>query len=65
MGNILQNKIVIVTGATSGMGAAIAKLFAKEGAKVVVNGRDSARGNQVVNKINEDNGDAIFVESDI
>lgn len=65
MGNRLQNKIAIVTGATSGMGAAIATLFAEEGAKVVVNGRDSTKGNKVVNKINEDNGDAIFVKSDI
>ena len=57
--------MVIVTGATSGMGAAIAKLFATEGARVVVNGRDSERGNQVIKQIKEGKGDAIFIESDI
>ncbi len=61
----LQNKITIVTGATSGMGAAIAKLFAAEGAKVIVNGRNEERGNQVVSSIVESNGQATFVQSDI
>jgi NAD(P)-dependent dehydrogenase (short-subunit alcohol dehydrogenase family) len=61
----LQNKIAIVTGATSGMGAAIAKLFAAEGAKVVVNGRNKDRGNQVVNDIRKKNGQATFVKCDV
>lgn len=61
----LKNKITIVTGATSGMGAAIAKLFAAEGAKVVVNGRNEERGNQVVSSIIENGGLATFVQSDI
>lgn len=65
MSKKLQNKIAIVTGATSGMGAAIAKLFAAEGAKVVVNGRNEDRGNQVVNNILENKGLATFVQSDI
>jgi NAD(P)-dependent dehydrogenase (short-subunit alcohol dehydrogenase family) len=61
----LENKVVIVTGATSGMGAAIAKLFAHEGAKVVVNGRDKERGEEVVQEIIEKSGQATFVQSDI
>ena len=61
----LQNKIAIITGATSGMGAAIAMLFAKEGAKVVVNGRNTIRGSKVVADIQENGGSAIFVQSDI
>jgi NAD(P)-dependent dehydrogenase (short-subunit alcohol dehydrogenase family) len=65
LGKKLQNKVVIVTGATSGMGAAIAKLFAAEGAMVAVNGRDSKRGKQVVKNIIEEKGEAIFIESDI
>lgn len=65
MSKKLENKIAIVTGATSGMGAAIAKLFAAEGAKVVVNGRDEDRGNQVVADIKQRNGQATFVRCDI
>ena len=47
------------------MGAAIAKLFAAEGAKVVVNGRNKDRGEQVVHDIIEHKGQAKFVQSDI
>ncbi len=65
MSKKLQHKIVIVTGATSGMGAAIAKLFAAEGARVVVNGRNEERGNQVVSDIRKNKGEATFVQSDI
>lgn len=65
MSKKLQNKIAIVTGATSGMGAAIAKLFATEGAKVVVNGRNKDRGDQVVADIKQSNGQATFVRCDI
>lgn len=61
----LQNKVAIVTGATSGMGAEIAKLFASHGAKVVVNGRNNKRGDQIVQDIQDKNGDAVFINSDI
>lgn len=61
----LQGKIAIVTGATSGMGEAIAKLFASEGAKVVVCGRNVERGEQVVREIILQSGEAVFVQSDI
>ena len=47
------------------MGAAIAKLFATEGAKVVVNGRNKDRGDQVVADIKQSNGQATFVRCDI
>ena len=47
------------------MGAAIAKLFAREGARVVVNGRNPERGEKVASEIQEENGSAVFVPSDI
>jgi len=61
----LENKIAIVTGSTSGMGAAIAVLFASEGAKVIVNGRNRDRGEKIVANIHAKGGVAKFVESDI
>ena len=65
MSKKLHNKIVIVTGATSGMGAAIAKLFAAEGAKIIVNGRNEERGNRVVDDILEQDGQATFIKADV
>ena len=65
MSQKLKNKIAIVTGATSGMGAAIARLFASEGASVIVSGRNEERGNEVVKDILEHQGEAMFVQGDI
>ncbi|MEZ5367246.1 MAG: SDR family oxidoreductase [Bryobacterales bacterium] len=53
----LAGKTFIVTGATSGMGRATAELFAAEGAKLVLNGRDEVRGAEVLRGIG---GDAVF-----
>ncbi len=47
----LDGKVAIVTGATSGMGRATAVLFAREGAKVMVCGRNKERAEEVVNQI--------------
>ena len=57
----LEGKVAIVTGATSGMGRATAELFAKEGAKVVVTGRNEERARAVVDQIKADGGEAIYV----
>ena len=57
----LQDKVAIVTGATSGMGRATAKKFAAEGAKVVVTGRNEERAKAVVDDIVAAGGEAIYV----
>jgi NAD(P)-dependent dehydrogenase (short-subunit alcohol dehydrogenase family) len=59
------DKVVIITGATKGIGKACAEEFAKEGAKVVVTGRSVDLGNQVVSDIKTNGGDALFVRLDV
>lgn len=62
---MLQDKIVIVTGASSGIGRAVAELFAAEGAKVVLNARNEAPLAAVVKAIRDDGGEAIAVSGDV
>ncbi|NLY77791.1 MAG: glucose 1-dehydrogenase [Tissierellia bacterium] len=61
----LKDKVAIVTGATSGMGRATAVLFAREGAKVVVVGRNEKRAKEVVDQINNEGNEAIYVIADM
>ena len=60
----LDEKVVVITGATSGIGEASAKLFAHNGAKVVVSGRSVERGEQIVKEIKNDGGNATFIQCD-
>jgi len=61
----LANKVVLVTGGTSGIGRESSILFAKAGAKVVVAGRRESEGDEVVNAIRAAGGDALFVKTDV
>jgi|SRR5688572_26470539 len=60
----LENKVAIVTGSGSGIGKAIAILYASEGAKIVVSDVNEKGGNEVVTEIKAQGGDAIFVKAD-
>jgi len=62
----LKNKVAVVTGASKGIGAAIAKHFAAAGAKVVVNYASSKEGaDKVVKEITGNGGTAIAVQADV
>jgi cyclopentanol dehydrogenase len=57
----LENKVVLISGGAKGMGAVEAKLFAKEGAKIVIGDLLEAEGKQVEAEINEIGGECLFV----
>src|SRR5258707_7543993 len=62
----LERKVAIVTGASKGIGAAIAKAYGAEGASVVVNySSDKAGATRVVNDITSKGGKAIAVQANV
>lgn len=60
----LKDKVAIITGSTSGMGRATAELFAKEGAKVVISGRNEQRAKEAVAKIKAQGFEAMYILTD-
>ncbi len=60
----LDGKVAVITGSTSGMGRDMAYLFAEEGAKVVITGRNESRAKEAVDKIRENGGEACYVLAD-
>ena len=61
----LDNKVAIVTGGNSGIGHATAKLFCREGAKVVIACRREAENKKVVNEITAEGGEIMAIKADV
>jgi NAD(P)-dependent dehydrogenase (short-subunit alcohol dehydrogenase family) len=62
---IFAGKVVLVTGSTTGIGEACARVFAESGAKVMVSGRHALRGRAVVEAIQAAGGSAEFAAADL
>ena len=61
----LDGKVIIITGATSGMGRVAAKMMAAEGAKVVCCGRRQDKGDSLITEIKAAGNEATFVKADV
>jgi NAD(P)-dependent dehydrogenase (short-subunit alcohol dehydrogenase family) len=61
----LKDKVAIITGAGSGQGKAAARLFAKEGAAVIIAEWNEENGKQVEEEITSAGGQALFIQTDI
>jgi NAD(P)-dependent dehydrogenase (short-subunit alcohol dehydrogenase family) len=61
----LNDKVIVITGGASGIGEACTRLFAQQGAKVVLADRDETRGKSVTASIEADGGSAEFIATDV
>lgn len=65
MKDLLSGKVALVSGGTQGLGAGIARAAAREGASVVLAGRNTARGEAVAAELRATGTDAVFVRADL
>lgn len=61
----LEGKVALITGGTSGIGEVTAKLFLREGAKVVIVGRDQDKGKRAIHELEQEGGDIFFVQANV
>ena len=61
----LEGRVALITGGTSGIGSATAMRFVEEGAAVAITGRNAERGEQIVQEIAANGGEALFIQADV
>lgn len=61
----LHHKVILITGAGSGIGRSTALLFAREGAQVIVNDLDAVKGEETASEIRANGGEALFLQADV
>ncbi|MFZ2296430.1 MAG: SDR family NAD(P)-dependent oxidoreductase, partial [Polaromonas sp.] len=62
---MLKNKVALITGASSGIGRAVALIWSREGAKVVVSDINAQAGEETAALVRAQGGDALFVAADV
>jgi NADP-dependent 3-hydroxy acid dehydrogenase YdfG len=65
MKNGIANKVVAITGASSGIGRVTAELLAAQGAKVILGARRAERLKEIADQINKNGGEAVYAEIDV
>lgn len=61
----LKDKVIVISGGTKGVGRAFAEVAGREGAKIVIGGRDEKTGNDIVKKLQNSGSEGIFVYTDL
>ncbi len=61
----LKDKVIVISGGTKGVGRAFAEVAGREGAKIVVGGRDEKTGNDIVKTLQNSGSEGIFVYTDL
>jgi NAD(P)-dependent dehydrogenase (short-subunit alcohol dehydrogenase family) len=61
----LQDRVAVITGSGAGMGEGMARLFAEEGGRLVISGRDEQKGRTVTDSILKGGGNAFFQRADV
>jgi NAD(P)-dependent dehydrogenase (short-subunit alcohol dehydrogenase family) len=61
----IREKVIVITGGTGMLGSCMAKYLAAQGALIVVLGRRSDAGHEIVSKIKEEDGEALFLKTDV
>src|SRR5258706_16444606 len=64
-GGLMNDKVVLITGALTGIGRATALAFAQEGVRIVISGRHEEEGEKLVNELGKLGAEAEFVRSDV
>ena len=65
MAGQLEGKVALVTGGSTGIGRATALAFAREGARVAVCDLDAGGGEETINRVQDANGEGMFVRTDV